>query len=396
MKKVIPVLLFFFTSLVVAQTYQDTTNLSMRGMNVDAIYNRPFLLKDEKPIQLGGYIEANSNYFGSEGETNGLSFNIPRLNFFISSNLHNRVKFLSEFEIENNGKNISIAFAAIDVEIHPLLNVRGGIILNPIGAFNQNRDGPRWEFVDRPLSATTIIPSTLSNLGFGLFGKTARNNLAIAYELYISNGFDESILETDQNRTWLPGIMENSNRFGIGTNNNMMTTAKVSFQHLKIAEVGFSWMGGAYDQIEGNEQRVDVFALNLNTSLPFSGTRLTGEYVWSSIDIPSSLPPNFGSAQAGGHMDIVQKIMTREILNWPNATVNLALRLEYVDYNQNKFETTNEKIFDHRTAFVPALSFRPTPLTVFRFNIRSARETDLFGNPPDRTLGYQFGFSSYF
>ena len=43
--------------------------------------------------------------------------------------------------------------------------------MNPIGAFNQNHDGPKWEFVDRPISATQMLPATWSNVGFGLYGK---------------------------------------------------------------------------------------------------------------------------------------------------------------------------------------------------------------------------------
>jgi hypothetical protein len=35
-----------------------------------------------------------------------------------------------------------ITYAAINVEFHPWINLRSGIILNPIGAFNQNHDGP--------------------------------------------------------------------------------------------------------------------------------------------------------------------------------------------------------------------------------------------------------------
>lgn len=59
----------------------------------------------------------------------------------------------------------------MDLEFHPLLNLRGGIIMNPIGGFNQNHDGPRWDFIDRPISASGIIPTTLSNVGMGINGK---------------------------------------------------------------------------------------------------------------------------------------------------------------------------------------------------------------------------------
>ena len=41
----------------------------------------------------------------------------------------------------------------------------------PIGAFNVNHDGPRYEFIERPLVSTEIIPATLSEAGLGVHGR---------------------------------------------------------------------------------------------------------------------------------------------------------------------------------------------------------------------------------
>jgi hypothetical protein len=55
---------------------------------------------------------------------------------------------------------MTLIFASVDFEFAPLLNLIGGVVMNPIGAFNQNHDGPKWEFVDRPISATQMLPAT--------------------------------------------------------------------------------------------------------------------------------------------------------------------------------------------------------------------------------------------
>jgi hypothetical protein len=155
-------------SVMAQRVNNDTTAIQM---NMDAVYNRPFLQTGSFPVALGGYIEAHAQYFVTDGITEGVSFKIPRMTLFISSTIKERIKFLSEIEFEEGTKEINIEFAALDFELHPVLNLRGGIIINPIGAFNQNHDGPKWEFVDRPIMATTIIPATFSNVGFGLHGK---------------------------------------------------------------------------------------------------------------------------------------------------------------------------------------------------------------------------------
>ena len=116
------------------------------------------------------------------------------MTIFLSSTIKKRIKFLSEIELEEGGKEIGIEFASMDIELHPLANLRGGIIMNPIGAFNQNHDGPKWEFISRPIASTTIIPSTWSTAGFGLYGKYAQRNWVYAYEAYVTNGFDGRII----------------------------------------------------------------------------------------------------------------------------------------------------------------------------------------------------------
>ena len=88
----------------------------------------------------------------------------------------------------------------MDLELDPLFNFRGGIILNPIGAFNQNHDGLRWDFIDRPISANLIIPSTLSNVGMEFHSKYFSHNLILGYEFDLTNGFDNKVIDNNEGR----------------------------------------------------------------------------------------------------------------------------------------------------------------------------------------------------
>ena len=166
----------FFSSTAIAQIdpvllrrmVKDTSGMLL---NMDAVYNRPFLQSGKLPVALGGYAEANYQYFQKDGVSEGHQFQMRRLTLFVSSSISKRIKFLSEIEFEDGTKEINIEFGSVDFEFAPLFNLRGGIVMNPIGAFNQNHDGPKWEFIDRPVSATQMLPATWSNIGFGLFGK---------------------------------------------------------------------------------------------------------------------------------------------------------------------------------------------------------------------------------
>lgn len=324
------------------------------------------------------------------------------MTLFVSSTIGKKIKFLSEIEFEDGGREIVIEFASIDVEFHPLFNLRGGIIMNPIGAFNQNHDGPKWEFTDRPISATQMLPATWSNAGFGIFGKTYKGDWMFGYEGYLSGGFDDTVIDNEEGRTFLPASKENSTRFDRAVSGTPLITTKVAVKHAKIGELGLSYMGGAYNTFidDGEEvdekRRLNVFAIDYNVTLPKLNTFITAEWAWVRVDVPDTYTQEYGNKQHGGFIDIVQPILRRRMLGWDQATLNLACRLEYVDWNVGRFKETGRKIGDDVWSIMPSISFRPIPQTVFRLNYRIQRDRDIHRNPAEKTGGFSFGVSTYF
>jgi hypothetical protein len=231
---------------------KPTADTSNGALNMDAVYNRPFIQVGKLPVAIGGYVEANYQYLSENGISEGHQFQMRRLSIFLSSSISKRIKFLSEIEFEDGAKEISIEFASVDFELAPLLNVRGGIVLNPIGAFNQNHDGPKWEFVDRPISATQMLPATWSNAGVGVFGKKYTNDWVFAYEAYLTNGFNDKIISNPENKTFLPASKENIERFEESFNGSPLFTGKIAVKNQRVGELGVSYMGGAYNKFEND------------------------------------------------------------------------------------------------------------------------------------------------
>ena len=120
------------------------------------------------------------------------------------------------------------------------------------------------------------------------------------------------------------------------------------------------------------------------------------EWAWVHVDIPDTYTEQFGRNQAGGFIDLVQPIVKRPMLGFERATLNVAARIEYVDWNKDKFKSTGENISDEIFSLVPAISWRPTPQTVIRVNYRYNWQKDLLGNPPSKLAGIQVGLSTYF
>lgn len=371
-------------------------------MNIDAVYNRPFLQVGRTPLGIGGYAELNTNYGMTDGVSEGMSFQMRRMTLFLGGSLHPKIKFMSEIEFEDGTKEINIEFAAIDFQFDNIFNFRGGVVVNPIGAFNQNHDGPKWEFIDRPISATELLPATFSNVGMGIYGKKYTRQWVFAYETYLTNGFDDSIIDNDFSRTSLSAAKANRDRFEESSNGKPLLTGKVAIRNRKIGELGLSYMGGIYNKFQDDgfilapKRALNVFAVDFTSVLKKTKTAFTAEWAWINVDLPNNYAVQYGNKQNGGFLDIVQPVFKKPLMGFPNSSFYVSCRLEKVDWNNGKLTETSSKIYDETISIMPALSWRPIPSTVVRLNYRHQKQWDLLGNPPANIGSIQFGLSSYF
>lgn len=367
-------------------------------MAQDGLYDRPFI-GSLSSTSIGGYVEGNTNYFVEDGVSEGFSMELRRFNVFLFSQVSQRVRFLSELEFEHGTEEIALETALIDFQIRPSLVLRGGIILPPIGYLNQNHDSPQWDFVDRPLVTTNIIPSTLSEVGFGAYGKFALDDFVLSYDAYLTNGLGEGVVGNDVGRTDIPSG-KGDELFGEDNNGSPAFSGRVGLRRPGTGEVGLSYYGGYYNsfRLEGEEvddrRWLSITAMDVGGAL--GPADLRAEVAYATIDVPPGLQELFGQEQWGGYLDILLPVWRPRFLGYSTAVVTAGLRLERVDYNMGTFSSTDGSIGDHVTAVVPGLSFRPTPGTVFRANYRYHWTTDLQGNDPARMAGFQLGFATYF
>lgn len=364
-----------------------------------SIYNRPFINLGKSPVAIGGYLEGNTNYFAEDGVSEGFNMEMRRFNIFLYSTISSRIKFLSELEFEHGTEEIALETAQVDFEFDPALVFRAGVLMVPIGAFNQNHDGPKWDFIERPLVATEIIPSTLSEVGFGLNGQFFRRALSFTYDAYLVNGLTDHIILNDHGRTFLQSG-KSEDRLAEDNNGSPSLTGRVAIRHRKWGELGISHYRGAYNsfRMEGEEvderRDVQITALDFNTG--FRKATLQGEVAFNRIEVPAEISEIFGERQWGGYVEIRYPVLQKPVLGSQTAVVNLGLRAERVDYNVGTFSTTGTKIYDELNALAVSLALRPTGDTVIRVNYRQHWYRDALGNPTVKNAGVQFGVATYF
>lgn len=362
------------------------------------IYNRPFLASMGRTA-VGGYVEGNTNYFREDGISEGFSMELRRFNIFLFSSIGSRIRFISELEFEDGAEEIALETALVDFIVNPSFVLRAGVLLPPVGAFNVNHDSPRWDFIDRPLVSTEIIPATLSEVGFGAHGRLFPRGFSVTYDAYLTNGLGDGVILNEAGRTRLAsgkgtGLVSEDN------NGRPALSGRVGLQRRQLGELGISYYGGTYNTFRVEGQDVDVprgvslLALDLNTEV--RSVSLRGELAYAWIDVPADLQETFGERQWGFFVDAVVPLFRPRIRGLTDPVVSAVLRVERVDFNHGSFASTGDPIGDEIDAFTAGVSFRPVAGTVFKANYRHESIRDFQGNQPGKRAGFQFGLATYF
>ncbi|MCA9669980.1 MAG: PT domain-containing protein [Myxococcales bacterium] len=97
----------------------------------------------------------------------------------------------AELEIEHSstehGGELTVEFAYAEYLLHPMLNLRAGVLLMPVGWLNEVHEPTTYHGVLRPDVERVVLPSTWSELGVGLFGRLPGG---LTYKLYFVTALD--------------------------------------------------------------------------------------------------------------------------------------------------------------------------------------------------------------
>ena len=138
---------------------------------------------------IGGYGELTLNAPG----TGPAIVDLRRFVLYVGHNFTDRLRFSSEIEVEHavssadDQGEVEIEQAYLDGLFTRRFNLRGGLILMPVGIINLYHEPTTFNGVDRPDVDLLVIPSTWREPGIGLFGELATG---LNYQLYVVNGLN--------------------------------------------------------------------------------------------------------------------------------------------------------------------------------------------------------------
>jgi hypothetical protein len=158
----------------------------------------------KRGVSIGGYGEAlYENPAGSDqsGDPSGA---VDRIDFlravaYLGYKFDDHWVLNTEIEYEHavaaadTGGEVAVEFAYLDYMHSPLLNVRSGLVLVPVGLVNELHEPTISISARRPDVERVILPTTWRELGAGVYGDSG----VLAYRAYVTSSLDAAGFTAD-------------------------------------------------------------------------------------------------------------------------------------------------------------------------------------------------------
>lgn len=179
MKHILFTALLLSSMLVTAQTAPETYQTPQQQQNTA---DRLLSSTNKSPLTIGGYGEINYNQ--PEGDNGELD--VQRLVILFGYKFNEKTQFITEIEFEHVNE-VYVEQAFLQYSLNDNVNLRGGLMLVPMGIVNEFHEPTTFNGVERPSVDGSIIPTTWREIGIGVSGKS--NEISLRYQAYLFNGF---------------------------------------------------------------------------------------------------------------------------------------------------------------------------------------------------------------
>ena len=180
MKKITIIFIALISAFSFSQTAPDSLRVNPQNQNNAA--QNILTSNSDKKLTIGGYGEVQ--YVQPEGQDGEL--NLERMVLFLGYKFNDRVQFVTEIEIED-AKEVETEQAFLQYNLNSNMNLRGGLMLVPMGIVNEYHEPTTFNGVIRPSMDHDIVPTTWREIGVGVSGKF--DEVSLRYQAYIFNGF---------------------------------------------------------------------------------------------------------------------------------------------------------------------------------------------------------------
>lgn len=338
-------------------------------------------------LALGGYAEAvYRNQIGDAKGNGEDEADFLRLVLYTGYKFSDRLLFNAEIEIEHASTSqegeVSVEFASLEYLARPELNLRGGLLLVPMGFLNEMHEPPFFYGTQRPEPERQIIPSTWRENGVGIFGSFGES---LSYRAYLMNGLDASGYSSS-------GLRGGRQKGSEAKATDLAFVGRLDFQATPSLLVGGSYYVGDSGQgqtlsesglklpsartsiweVHGDYQSGPLQLRGLYTQAHISDAGALSAALSAEATAVAGTPKTTVVAERmiGGYAEVAYDIM--QLLS-PGTEKSLTpfFRFEYLD-TQNKVPSgfTRDRT-EPRRLFIPGVQFKPNPNVVLKLDYRN-------------------------
>ncbi len=306
MKK--PILLFavLCTALLSAQTVTDSITLNPQKQLNAA--QRLLSGSYASAVTMGAYGEMLYNQ--PEGDNGELD--VQRLVLLMGYRFNDKTQFVTEIEIEHV-EEIFVEQAFVNYNIASNVNLRGGLMLVPMGIVNEFHEPTTFNGTERPAMDNAIVPTTWRELGIGVSGRF--DNISLGYQAYLFNGFKST--EAD-GAGGVSGFLKGSDGLRGGRQKGIKSTidsptlsTKFDYYGLPGLRLGLSTYFGktqAADDVETIEgANIGISMIGLDARYAYGRFTARGQFIHASLsdteDYNALTGNDLGSALQGWYVE---------------------------------------------------------------------------------------------
>lgn len=345
--------------------------------------------------KLNGYGELEYIFTKDNGNGNGGNTLTPhRVVLNVTSQLANWIDFNSELEWENGGSDggadggISVEQAYLTFKLNQALNIKTGVMLMPMGAYNQNHEPTNFYSSARPALDTILIPTTWQEMGVGISGALHRK---VDYQLMAVTGLDGSKFDGEN------GLREGRQGFVKDSNRNFAVTGRLDIRPIENLTTSFSFYSG--NSAPSGTPTAYTTVAAFDGRYRFNDFELAGEYVHVYQDRPEVLNTEIGRNMSGYWVEGAWHAMPKAWKKGKLSDADAVLFARYSELNTQSGGASdpakNSGKFNRNYTTV-GMSFMPIPSVAIKADYqffgdhRAAGETALDNDKFQVTVGFVF------
>ncbi len=371
--KLLMVAIFISTAALAQDTKLDSLRVVNRVLN----YN------NKSKLTIGGY--AQIDYNEPDGSTPG-KLDVHRLVMLFGYKFTDKVSFLTEIEFEHV-KEVYVEQAFVNYNVNNNFNIKGGLMLVPMGIVNEFHEPPVFYGVERPGLDHDIVPTTWREIGVGVSGKF--DAIDLKYQGYIFNGF-ASYIDGEGKLRGKDGLRKGRQKGAESIINSPNLSVKFDYYGILGLKLGLAGYFGNTQtddtSIEGST--VGVSMIGFDARYMYNSLELKGQYIYTDLSgteaYNSLTGKDLGSKMNGFYGEVAYDIMP--LIN-QKSDKKFVLFTRYEKYNTQKSMDGSleaNKAYD-RSNITLGLDFKIAP------GVALKTDYQWFDNAvPNNTLNNQF------